>query len=180
MIPPACPQVSNHNDLDPPRLHPEIDFRWIGPGEAPPAADLIVLPGSSPGLGILDCVTTLKSETQLHNVSGQPALPGQPAMTGYEIHLGVRCGDGLAQPAVHLADGRSEGIISDDDQVFATHCHGNFGHPEALTTLLAWAGLKAAERINFAACREAALDRLADSGDAALDREKLRPLLPGI
>ncbi len=160
MIPPAFPQVSNHNDLDPPRLHPEIDFRWIGPGEAPPAADLIVLPGSSPGLGILDCVTTLKGEKQLHNVSGQPALPGQPA--------------------VHLFDGRSEGIISDDDQVFATHCHGNFGHPEALTTLLAWAGLKAAERINFAACREAALDRLADSVDASLDREKLRPLLPGI
>ena len=83
-------------------------------------------------------------------------------------------------PAVHLADGRSEGDISDDDQAFATYCHGDFDHPEALTALLAWAGLKTAERVNFAACREAALDRLADSVDAALDREKLRPLLPGI
>ena len=46
VIAPACPRVSNHNDLDPLRLHPEVDFRWIAPGEAPPAADLIVLPGS--------------------------------------------------------------------------------------------------------------------------------------
>jgi adenosylcobyric acid synthase len=46
VIAPAYPRVSNHNDLDPLRLHPEVDFRWIGPGETPPAADLIVLPGS--------------------------------------------------------------------------------------------------------------------------------------
>ena len=46
VIAPAYPRTSNHNDLDPLRLHPEVDFRWVGPGEAPPAADLIVLPGS--------------------------------------------------------------------------------------------------------------------------------------
>ena len=46
VVAPALPRVSNHNDLDPLRLHPEVDFRWIGPGEAPPSADLIVLPGS--------------------------------------------------------------------------------------------------------------------------------------
>src|SRR5574343_465334 len=46
VIAPAYPRTSNHNDLDPLRLHPEVDFRWIGPGEALPAADLIVLPGS--------------------------------------------------------------------------------------------------------------------------------------
>ena len=42
----AYPRVSNHNDLDPLRPHPGVDSRWIGPGETPPAADLIVLPGS--------------------------------------------------------------------------------------------------------------------------------------
>jgi adenosylcobyric acid synthase len=30
----AYPRCSNHNDLDPLRLHPEVDFRWIGPGDA--------------------------------------------------------------------------------------------------------------------------------------------------
>lgn len=46
VVAPAYPRVSNHNDLDPLRLHPEVDFRFVGPGEPPPPADLIVLPGS--------------------------------------------------------------------------------------------------------------------------------------
>jgi adenosylcobyric acid synthase len=46
VVAPVFPRISNHNDLDPLRLHPEIDFRWIGPGQTPPPADLVVLPGS--------------------------------------------------------------------------------------------------------------------------------------
>jgi len=233
VIAPAYPRVSNHNDLDPLRLHPEVDFRWIGPGETPPAADLIVLPGSkavradidwlrekgwataiqkhlryggkviglcggyqmlgrmihdprglegepgsTPGLGVLDVETTLEAEKQLRNVSGHLALPGQPVMTGYEIHLGVTAGDGLAQAAVLLADGCQDGAISADNQIFATYCHGLFDHPQSLTALLAWAGMTETAQSDFAARREADLDRLADSVEAALDWEKLAPWLP--
>src|SRR5690606_32052073 len=32
--------------LDALRLHPQVDFHWVGPGQDIPAADLIVLPGS--------------------------------------------------------------------------------------------------------------------------------------
>ena len=46
VIAPAYPRVSNHNDLDPLRLHPEVDFCWLGPNQDIPPADLIVLPGS--------------------------------------------------------------------------------------------------------------------------------------
>ncbi|MDR2788613.1 MAG: cobyric acid synthase [Candidatus Accumulibacter sp.] len=46
VIAPAYPRISNHNDLDPLRFHPEVDFRFAGPREAPPPCDLIVLPGS--------------------------------------------------------------------------------------------------------------------------------------
>ncbi|UCV08085.1 cobyric acid synthase [Dechloromonas denitrificans] len=233
VVAPAYPRVSNHNDLDPLRLHPEVDFRWIGPGETPPAADLIVLPGSkavradlgwlreqgwataiqkhlryggkvvglcggyqmlgrtihdplglegqagsTPGLAVLDVETTLETEKQLRNVSGHLALPGRPAMTGYEIHLGVTGGAGLAQGAVQLADGRSDGAISADNQIFATYCHGVFDHPDALTGLLAWAGMTEGEQVDFAARREADLDRLADSVEAALDWGKLARYLP--
>ena len=232
-IAPAYPRVSNHNDLDPLRLHPEVDFRWVGPGETPPAADLIVLPGSkavradldwlraqgwetairrhlryggkviglcggyqmlgqsiddpqglegrpgtTPGLGVLACVTTLAAEKQLRNVSGHLVLPGSPAMQGYEIHFGVTGGDDPARPAVRLADGRADGAVSADDRIFATYCHGVFDHPQALTALLAWAGLHGAAAVDFAARREADLERLADSVEAALDWEKLAPLLP--
>jgi adenosylcobyric acid synthase len=43
---PALPRISNHTDFDALRLHPQVDLRFIGPGEALEGADLIVLPGS--------------------------------------------------------------------------------------------------------------------------------------
>jgi adenosylcobyric acid synthase len=46
VISPVYPRISNHNDLDPLRFHPEVDFRFIGPNDTPPPCDLIVLPGS--------------------------------------------------------------------------------------------------------------------------------------
>ncbi|THF63991.1 cobyric acid synthase [Pseudothauera nasutitermitis] len=46
VVAPAFPRISNHTDLDALRLHPQVDFRWVGPGQAIPPADLIVLPGS--------------------------------------------------------------------------------------------------------------------------------------
>ena len=46
VIVPVLPRISNHTDFDPLRLHPQVDLRFIGPGEPIPPADLIVLPGS--------------------------------------------------------------------------------------------------------------------------------------
>lgn len=43
---PALPRISNHTDFDALRAHPQVDLRIVGPGEALPACDLIVLPGS--------------------------------------------------------------------------------------------------------------------------------------
>ena len=43
---PALPRISNHTDFDPLRLHPQVDFRYLGPGEDPTGADLVILPGS--------------------------------------------------------------------------------------------------------------------------------------
>lgn len=46
MVVPTVPRISNHTDFDPLRLHPQVDFRFIGPDNKPPPADLIILPGS--------------------------------------------------------------------------------------------------------------------------------------
>ncbi|HEX5352763.1 MAG TPA: hypothetical protein VFW60_01655, partial [Rhodanobacteraceae bacterium] len=46
VVVPALPRISNHTDFDALRAHPQVDLRFVGPGEAPPCCDLIVLPGS--------------------------------------------------------------------------------------------------------------------------------------
>lgn len=43
---PALPRISNHTDFDPLRLHPQVDFRYVGPDEDITGADLVILPGS--------------------------------------------------------------------------------------------------------------------------------------
>ena len=86
----------------------------------------------------------------------------------------------MSRPAVQLADGRSDGAISADGQVLGTYCHGLFDHPQALSALLAWAGAGEVESVDFAARREADLDRLADSVEAALRWDKLLDWLPGV
>ncbi|MDP2795535.1 MAG: cobyric acid synthase [Sulfurisoma sp.] len=237
VVAPVFPRISNHTDLDPLRLHPEVDFRWIGPGQTPPPADLVVLPGSKSvaadlawlrrqgwepylqrhlryggkvvglcggyqmlgrrlhdpagiegsagtiaGLGFLDCETTLEAEKQLRNVTGRlmvgvtagnPRETGDTPMQGYEIHMGVTSGPALARPAVRLDDdgemSRAEGALSDDNRILGSYCHGLFDTPAALAALLAWAGAKDIAPVDFAARREADIDRLADAVEAALD-----------
>jgi adenosylcobyric acid synthase len=46
VIVPVLPRISNHTDFDPLRNHPQVDLRYVGPGERPPPADLVILPGS--------------------------------------------------------------------------------------------------------------------------------------
>jgi len=46
VIVPVLPRISNHTDFDALRLHPQVDFCFIGTNEPIPPADLIILPGS--------------------------------------------------------------------------------------------------------------------------------------
>ena len=46
VVVPVVPRISNHTDFDPLRRHPLIDFHFVGPDAAMPAADLVILPGS--------------------------------------------------------------------------------------------------------------------------------------
>lgn len=46
IVVPALRRISNHTDFDALRLHPQVEFIFVAPGEALPSADLIVLPGS--------------------------------------------------------------------------------------------------------------------------------------
>ena len=232
VIAPAYPRISNHNDLDPLRFHPDVDFAFIGPHEAPPPCDLIVLPGSksvqadlnwlremgwegaitrhlryggkligicgglqmlgktlvdplgfegkpgsAPGLGLMDYETTLTGEKTLKNVSGTLTLPESPPIAGYRIHMGITQGKALDRPATQLG-GTAEGAISEDGQILATYCHGLFDSPQALSSLLEWAGHKPTYHFDPNARREHDIERLADVVEESLDLELLAKWLP--
>jgi adenosylcobyric acid synthase len=46
IIVPVLPRISNHTDFDALRLHPQVVLHYVGQGQAIPAADLIIIPGS--------------------------------------------------------------------------------------------------------------------------------------
>ena len=43
---PALPRISNHTDFDALRLHPQVNFNYVAPGQLPKKMDLLILPGS--------------------------------------------------------------------------------------------------------------------------------------
>ncbi|MDD0982797.1 cobyric acid synthase [Pseudomonas shahriarae] len=230
VVVPVLPRISNHTDFDPLRLHPQVDLQFVGPGQAIPAADLIILPGSksvrsdlaylrangwdtaiarhlryggkvlgicgglqmlgeqvhdplglegpegsSDGLGLLAFSTTLETEKQLRNVRGRLVLEEAP-VSGYEIHAGVTRGAALAQPAVRLDDGRSDGACSDDGQILGTYLHGLFETPAACSAVLRWAGLQDVQEVDYHGLRERDIERLADLVEQHLDTRLLRQL----
>ncbi len=230
VVVPVLPRISNHTDFDPLRLHPQVDLQFVGPGQAIPAADLIILPGSksvrsdlaylrangwgtaiarhlryggkvlgicgglqmlgeqvhdplglegpegsSDGLGLLAFSTTLEAEKQLRNVHGRLVLE-EASVSGYEIHAGVTRGAALAQPAVRLDDGRSDGACSDDGQILGTYLHGLFETPAACSAVLRWAGLQDVQEVDYHGLRERDIERLADLVEQHLDTRLLRQL----
>ncbi|MBN3763346.1 cobyric acid synthase [Burkholderia sp. Ac-20365] len=133
-------------------------------------------PATVAGLGWLDFSTTLTREKTLKNVTGR--LAADPAdIAGYEIHMGETQGPALDVPALLLSDEkgglRPDGARSADGQILATYVHGLFDTPAACASLLAWAGLKDAQTIDYPALREASLERLADTLAEHLDLQRV-------
>lgn len=123
--------------------------------------------GATAGLGLLAMTTAIRSEKRLANVKGHCAFD-HAQVSGYEIHMGTSIGVALEKPAFYL-QGRSEGAISNDDQILGTYLHGLFDHPEACSALLRWAGLNSAIVVDLPALRESSLNRIADAAQPLLD-----------
>jgi len=135
-------------------------------------------PGSTPGLGWLDCETTLGPQKRLERVQGTQVLGREARVEGYEIHAGVTRGAGLAHPLL-LLDHGPDGAVSGDGAVAGSYLHGLFDAAPAAAALLRWAGLDEQDAAgeDLTAAREAGLERLADALEENLAMDRILALL---
>jgi adenosylcobyric acid synthase len=80
-------------------------------------------PQTAAGLGLLDISTALTGGKVLRQVTG--SAYGAP-FEGYEMHMGVSSGAGLARPFVHFDDGRPDGAVSANGRAAGCYVHGLF------------------------------------------------------
>ncbi|AXQ96232.1 cobyric acid synthase (plasmid) [Cereibacter azotoformans] len=127
-------------------------------------------PGETEGLGLLDIDTVIGPAKRLCEITATDAISGT-RVTGYEMHMGVTTGAGLARPWLS-PDGRPEGALSPDGRVMGSYLHGIFGAGAFRARWLQAMG-GAGSAGDHAARIETALDRLADGIEADLDLDAL-------
>lgn len=150
----------------------------------------------TPGLGLLDMVTTFSAEkltsqviADCHGLHFLGQTIDASGLHGYEIHMGETefTGMGDEHPLViteraNEAVQAAEGTVRADGLVFGTYIHGIFDHDEfrrsVINALRIKKGLPALEnKRNVYAEKQRAYDNLAEKVRAALDMDKLYKIL---
>lgn len=124
------------------------------------------------GLALLDFETTLQEKKTLSRTRATLSWCKSP-VSGYEIHCGKSTGPALRRPSLRLEDGRIDGVLSEDEQIFGSYLHGIFDEKESCQALLQWAGLKSRSYKSLNEIRHDNFTRLADCLDEHLDMEQL-------
>ena len=124
------------------------------------------LPGSDPGLGLLEVETHMVPDKRLTRIEGR-AL-GQP-IEGYEIHMGRTTGPDCARPFAYIP--QPDGATSTDGGVAGTYLHGLFASNAFRSAWLAGFGMSSA--LDYGAGVDEVLDRLALHLEIHLDIERL-------
>ena len=130
-------------------------------------------PGETAGLGLLDVETVIGPTKRLLTIDATCAISGC-RITGYEMHMGVTDGPGLARPWLR-PENRPEGAVSADGRVMGSYLHGLFGSDAFRAHWLVAMGGRASG-LDHAAQVEAALDALATHVEANLDLDALLAL----
>ena len=114
-------------------------YQMLGKSVSDPAG-IEGLPGETPGLGLLDVVTTMTPDKHLTRVTGSHAASGT-TISGYEIHLGQTSGPDRARPFAHI-DGTPEGATSANGRISGTYLHGLFSADPFRRAFLAGLGVE--------------------------------------
>lgn len=154
-------------------------FQMLGHRIADPLA-IESAAGSSHGLGLLDIDTELTDQKMLANVTGILTLAGQEVpLSGYEIHAGRSYprNPQAWQHLITLTDGRLDGALSECGQIAGTYLHGVLDDIGVIDALAQWVNGSHLVRYDHKAKQIAAIDRLADALETAIDFKQLWPRL---
>jgi len=145
-------------------------------------------PGTTPGLGLLDVVTTLTTDKMLTRTRGVWIDSNEP-VDGYEIHMGVTEPDDGALPVVRVTERNQtpqndvDGARTDDGRVWGTYLHGLFDEPGFRCTFIRELRPDLADQIetpdaaSIAAFRDTQYDLLADHFREHLRLDDLRDIV---
>ncbi|MDZ5695878.1 cobyric acid synthase [Chelativorans sp. M5D2P16] len=127
-------------------------------------------PGTVEGLGLLNVATVLSAEKTLRPSEGRTA--DGISFKGYEMHMGRTTGPDCTRPFARLAEGRADGAVSANGQVFGTYMHGLFADDRQRSAWLERLG-GAASDLDYEAGVEDTLDALARHLETHLDLDGL-------
>lgn len=130
-------------------------------------------PTRSQGFGLIAMQTDLSPDKQLGQQTGTLPWSQDSNITGYEIHSGIASFAEEAKPFCDLDSGEKEGYLADDNAIIGTYLHGLFDHPDALNSLLKWAGLERADAFDYDEYKNKEIDRLADSCEEHMNIDAL-------
>ncbi|MBP2227408.1 adenosylcobyric acid synthase [Azospirillum agricola] len=128
-------------------------------------------PGEAAGLGLLDVDTVLKGPKVLEEARGTERRTGA-AVAGYEMHMGRTDGPDRARPMLDLAEGGSDGAVSEDGRVQGCYLHGLFGADGFRDAFLAGLGGGGSE-LSYGAAVDRALDAIAERLEREIDIDGL-------
>jgi adenosylcobyric acid synthase len=123
----------------------------------------------APGLGLLDVETMLTETKSLIALEGEEISTGAP-VRGYEMHIGVTSGPGLARPMLRLGD-RTDGCISADGKVFGCYLHGLFASDAFRAAFLAKLRARLSSNVAYEETVEDTLDALAEHLEANVNTD---------
>lgn len=115
---PVWQRISNHTDFDPLRLHPQVDFEFVGPGGSLEGADLIILPGTKNTCADLQFMRAQNWDSQLakHLRYGGKVLGicGGLQMLGKHLHdpLHIESTNDCVQQNVKTNSGESANVCT--------------------------------------------------------------------
>ncbi|AOX19903.1 cobyric acid synthase [Kozakia baliensis] len=126
--------------------------------------------GDTPGLGVLDVMTTMQSGKHLSQVKAVHTASGT-IFSGYEIHMGKTTGAACSRSFAHIA-GAPEGAVSSDGRIMGSYLHGMFAEDAFRSAFLRQLG-GPTSNLNYGKKVEKTLDDLAEHLEAHCDIDAL-------